>query len=510
MSFIIGDKNNIPNGYTINTSCHASNTLAVVYNHLSNANLFLSSGNVRIGANATNFGDPGTGSKSLVVVIRDNVNTITTYTAAESSNIVITIPTGRVVSNVIFASYGKPTVITTPAAKIDNVGWYISTTTRPTNPANGQIIYNATEGKMEIYHSGYWKDVNDSRQGNYFYRTVITTSYVLGGYKDYTPWKNVNRMVHSTDVCTNLGDQMSIAANYVSGACNLTKAFVWNAANSPGSSNQTTAFTMTTETNANLKDQWNTRKVRADAGTIFNEHWFAYILGGGSADIDVFNLTTETAYKEGAGPLADFGDEVGKYNTTFSGDPNYDYGTSALSGETAGYAYIGDGAGNSTKLTFATKTLQSADPSYGSAFYQNQIEVPGSYYLSQNTANNYGSSNRWALINASNGQQKAINSKLGKGWTGNEGTYNGGYNYRRWNLNTETYLGTITRPIGNSGEENFDMGQNHQYMMGMYDTAQNNRGHKFTYSTETGFELGSGSTRTGVPGGSSGSCSWKG
>jgi len=69
---------------------------------------------------------------------------------------------------------------------------------------------------------------------------------------------------------------------------------------------------------------------------------------------------------------------------------------------------------------------------------------------------------------------------------------------------------TVTRPLQNSGEENYDMGQEHQYCMGMYDGAQNNRGHKFFYTTDTGYELGAGSVRTGIPGGSSGICGWKG
>ena len=506
MAFITGDPNNVPNGYIIG-GCHSLNSMPVVIRHLTNANLYQTSGSVTIGANNANFGsDPCGGTpKSLIVVIRDSANSITTYSAGENSTLTVTIPSNRTVANVIFASYGTPTIVSTPAAKFDANGWYISTTTRPDFPANGQIIYNATEGKMEIYHNGIWKNTKDTRGGDYLYRTVITTSYVLGGYKDGTPWKNVNRMNHSTDIMTNLGDQMSVAANYVSGACNLTKAFVWNTLNTPGSSNVTVGFNMTTEVNAGLSDQWNTRKVRDDAGTIFNQHYFAYIIGGGNADVDVFNLTTETAYKEGGGPIADFGEEVGKYNTTFVGDAGFVYGVGTVSSETAGYAYQGSGAGNSTKLTFSTNTVQSGLPTVILA-----TNTPGSFFLSQNTANVVGSTNRWELVNGSNGQQKGINSKLGRGWTGNEGGYDGGYNYRRWNLNTETLLGTIGRPIGNIGEENYDMGQNWQYMMGMYNGAQNNRGHKFTYATESGYELGSGSTRIGVPGGSSGSCSWKG
>jgi hypothetical protein len=73
-----------------------------------------------------------------------------------------------------------------------------------------------------------------------------------------------------------------------------------------------------------------------------------------------------------------------------------------------------------------------------------------------------------------------------------------------------THERTVARVLTNSGEENFDMGQDHQYCMGMYDGAQNNRGHKWFYSSDSGYELGAGSIRTGVPGGSSAGCVWKG
>ena len=54
------------------------------------------------------------------------------------------------------------------------------------------------------------------------------------------------------------------------------------------------------------------------------------------------------------------------------------------------------------------------------------------------------------------------------------------------------------------------MGQDWQYMISMYDGLQNNRGWKYYYHTDTGWELGSGSLRTGVPGASSGHGAWKG
>lgn len=334
-----------------------------------------------------------------------------------------------------------------------------STAGRPTSPANGQVIYNTSTLTMEIFDGGQWKNVTSQR--SFLLRTIITNGYVLGGYKDTTPWRNVNRMVHATDVMTNLGDQIDTAGAYISGACNLTKAWGWGMTTAwPGTSATGTAFNMSTETTAGGSTNFDMRVARDDLGTVWKEHFYAYIIGGGSADVDVFNMTTEVM-------MGDLGID------SILGSSGEFYAVGGVSDEYAGWAW----GGGATRITFASGVNYAVDT---------------------------------GVVSASNGQQKGINSKVGRGWCGNEGTYNGGYNLRRWNLATETNLGTVAKPIGNTGEENFDMGQGWQYMHGCYDGAQNNRGWKFNYTTETGAELGAGSLRTGVPGGSSGFCAWRG
>ena len=333
-----------------------------------------------------------------------------------------------------------------------------STAGRPASAANGQVIYNTTTQTMEIYDGGDWRNVTSQRP--FKLRTVIVNGYVLAGYKDSSPWRNVNRMVHSTDVMTNLGDQIDTAGAYVSGACNLTKAWGWGMdAGWPGTNTIGVAFNMSTEVSAGQGGNFNMRASRNDLGTLWREHYYAYIIGGGSADVDVFNMTVETM-------MQDLGID------SISGSSEQG-GIGGVSDEWAGWAW-GEAF---TRLSFASGANYRVDT---------------------------------GVVGGSNGQQKGINSKVGRGWMGNEGTYNGGYNLRRWNLATETNLGTVAKPIGNCGEENFDMGQDWQYMHGCYDGAQNNRGWKFNYTTETGSELGAGSTRTGVPGGSSGFCAWRG
>ena len=99
-------------------------------------------------------------------------------------------------------------------------------------------------------------------------------------------------------------------------------------------------------------------------------------------------------------------------------------------------------------------------------------------------------------------------SKLGYAYCGNEGGYNGGYNLRRWNLLTDTNIGTFAKPQPNCGEENFTMGQNHQYMLGNYDGVQNNESWKIVYATDTG-SLPAGLSPTAHAGQSSGHCAWR-
>jgi hypothetical protein len=53
------------------------------------------------------------------------------------------------------------------------------------------------------------------------------------------------------------------------------------------------------------------------------------------------------------------------------------------------------------------------------------------------------------------------------------------------------------------------MGQDHQYMLGMYNGAQNNIAWKFMYASESGAQGGASMEPKGKPGASSGHCSWR-
>lgn len=346
------------------------------------------------------------------------------------------------------------------ATEIGSSGVKVHTaSSAPGSPQAGQIYWDTTDGQMKLYDGSRWNVVN--RDTDFLLRHIITTGFVAGGYQSSSPWTNVNELSHATDICVDRGNVLTLAGAYVTGACSLTQGWVFGVDGTwPGNTTSTTKYNLWTITGSAGTAM---RHARNDAHCHFKEHQMAWIWAGGNANADVLNLSNDSMYTTDQG-----------INAPTAGDA---YQTSAAghSGENHGYGWWGTNGG--TKLSFGTGTSAT-----------------------------FASTNSGGIT----GQQKGISTKLDKGYGGNEGNYSGGYNFRRMDYTTDTVTATVTRPLANTGEENFDMGQQHQYAMGTYDGAQNNRGHKFFYATDSGYELGAGSIRTGVPGGSSAHCHWRG
>ena len=99
-------------------------------------------------------------------------------------------------------------------ASIDGGGVdYPQLASNPSSPVAGQVYYNTTQKELRQYDGQYWQQVAIG-DGGYKYRKVITRSYVMCGYKSGTPYNNANKMVHSTDVMTNLGNTMAYSTSY--------------------------------------------------------------------------------------------------------------------------------------------------------------------------------------------------------------------------------------------------------------------------------------------------------
>lgn len=296
-------------------------------------------------------------------------------------------------------------------------------------------------------------------------RQIITTGYVAAGYKSSSPWRNVNSMNHSSDTTTNHGDLLQQVANYSSGAHNRDNAFIWACGGAhPTTSGYTSCFNMRNNTTLTKTSGMDTLTTE-DSATMQDHDGYGitrYAWQNGkqsSAIIQRFNLTTE----QSAGTIASSFEQT-RASAHFS--------------EFWGY-WWGDNPQNSTgrrRFTFSTETESTINFEVGE-----------------------------------HSQQQGQSTKIGVAWAGNEGSYNGGYNFRKTNYTTESLVGTMAKPIGNSGEENLDMGQDHAYMLGMYDGVQNNRAWRWNFATDSGFELGASGqpSAPGIDGRSSGHGYWR-
>ena len=343
-------------------------------------------------------------------------------------------------------------------------------TQRPSSPDTGSLFLetSASGSAVMVYKGtnnsdGGWHVLgNENRKElpQFFYRNIINYAYTAGGYINSSPWKTVHRTTASTDQTVNVGDLLDYPSSYSSGACSKTILFMWSV-NTDGTWKSattvadtfTSAVNMVTETNYAHQTKFDLANARDNLGTVFQETEFAWMFGGSVATVEKFNLTNESMYA----------------NTWSSITSSL--GCSAFSDLNWGYVY---GSESGVKIQFATDTIFAAQ--------------------------------QWAP----SGQQKGISSKLGFGFCGNEGTYNGGYNLRTWYLANESNIGTVSKPHANCGEENFTMGQDWQYMIGCYDgTGQTNNSWKFTYATRTGSENPSGLAPTAHAGQSSGHFGWR-
>lgn len=260
----------------------------------------------------------------------------------------------------------------------------------------------------------------------WLYRQIITTCYMVGGYKDNQLWNNGNRFPRATETCTNLGDGCVDNFHYKPGGCGTNRGYVLNG-------NSTTAFNLRTE--AKITGIAAPGYAVSNAGMLFTpDRNKLYYDGEGIDDFLKFNIPTE-AY------------------STLSTTGNNGH-CSGVSGENKGLWWFGSPTTAGAAVNFATETRSTI-----------------------------------GMIGSAHGQQKGLSAKTGFGYGSNEGDYAGGNNHRKINITAETYT-TITKMKSNSGEENFVMTQDNGYMLGHYgDGGQNNTCARIVYATNAGATL---------------------
>lgn len=325
----------------------------------------------------------------------------------------------------------------------------------PSSPSTGtqyisphRIYYYDSSGSWSA--QGNTQTTNPAFVNPYKYRTIYTHGYVLGGYKDASPWKNANRTIHATDITTNLGDKLDYGASYANGGFSDYNAYVYGVADSfSGGSYYTTSMSMVTESNRTHDSNWDTKTYRDDTGVMINSNNTIAYITATSTDTDKHNYVTEIMMVAGSAPAGPTGGSS--------------YGNVASwMGETKGWIWASGGA----NFTFSTETWSSGGTTVGT-----------------------------------DGWGKALSSKHGWAYVKNGG--NCVTSAYKLNDTTGSQLNTSLN-FDYAGEENYQMGQNWGYCLGHYNGAQNVNTYKVNYVTDAYTFLGSDAQPKGHAGMSSG------
>lgn len=265
---------------------------------------------------------------------------------------------------------------------------------------------------------------------------IITHGFCAGGYKNSSPWRNVNLTVHSTDTSSNLGDIMSDAAAYTDGG-NSDYYFYVFAIGTPGlgAFNTTWSLNMSTQASRGTNASWAMTVARDDLATLVDYQHAGgkiYSVGGGSAVTDRFVMATETSSTANLPP-----------NSGSSGNVS-----ACFEGQFRGFSNV---AGTTQQFVWATETYSA-----------------------------------WAATGSPDGWGKAMGSFKTRGYA-KDGSFDNG-TMRRYSDIDGTSQATIGVQV--AAEENLQMGQNKGYCLGHYNGAQNNNTYKVSYSSDTSTNLG--------------------
>lgn len=349
----------------------------------------------------------------------------------------------------------------------------ISSSTPSGTPAEGSEWWDPDDTKLYKYvgirtgeaaGTSLWRSMSSDsgnvhiQAGSFKYKHIYAQSYTCAGYKDGSPWKNVNRTIHATAITSNLGDRFDRTQSYCDGGWDDVGEIAYghgmgNA--NGGSHNYTSSYNMRTD--AGLGGAANMTHARADCGVAVDmDNRTGYIAGGGNSTITKIAYTTNT----------------GVTGTSVAGGNGGAMSSGAMS-QHKGWFNI-----NTTPITitFSTDSISS-----------------------------------WSRSQASTGCQKMLSSKNGYFLAGRAGGCGSDSGWDEWDDSTGSHRWHGAKLGGVMGEENFSMGQDIGWMMGQYNGVQNNNAFSWTYASRTGVVLGAAGMPKGHDGMSSGfGCSRKG
>jgi hypothetical protein len=362
----------------------------------------------------------------------------------------------------------------------------------PTAADRGTMLYNNGV-------KGYWNYPGNptSAVGSGFeFRSVLTHGYLAGGYKGANPWRSVNKTWHSTDVTIYCGEQLEHAVAYQEGYNSDYNGYVTGAGGSNDDGGGTQATTSLRTVSCNL----HTGNGRSRGEDTYSP---AATFGFGSG-----------ANESGSAISQGTGDQSISVLGGWNGSQERNSGAAATN-QIGQNGYVGGGsnaAGAATttnKLHFGTEIMYSTTASPAGGFSSGIGGQNGAFWSFSGTKRYMTFSNdtynAWTSSASADGWGKFLSTKKGFHY-GSVGTSSVHANQIKFSDVTQTDIGSAWAKIRPYAEENCQMGQEHGYVLGHHDGAQNNHTIKYNYSTDAQTTLGALAMPKGHYGQSSGVC----
>jgi hypothetical protein len=426
------------------------------------------------------------------------------------------------------------------AFKVGSVSYYPGIYNTPTTTDIGAMLVNNGSNSYFAYPG----NTANTPQGSALqYRSLFTHGYVAGGYKGSSPWRNVNKTWHATDITFNVGEQLDRAMAYGDGTFSDFNAYVHGTINSySGASNHTSSYNLHTGIARQKGMQvWDYNATSTAAGSLnTGTAFYRPTNAGAGAGDGLFGSATLPFGYIGTNPAGDglgvtygaaatwstgstTGSAVTEANATDStikwaqGVGGWDtsvaydfHGCASDQMNQVGYIF-GGGTNIVNRLHFPTEIMYTTTNAPVTASMTTCVFGANVAYVNFdsnhqifNFANQTFSSWNNTSGSSTNGQSawnKAVSSKLGQHYiTVGDSIY-------KISDATGNTLSTFSKSYTSASEENGEMGQSWGYFLGNYNGQQNNQTMKIQYLSDVCTSLGFASMPKGHFGMSSAACS---
>lgn len=363
---------------------------------------------------------------------------------------------------------------------------------------------NADSTGAPLYNDGttaFWSYPGEAHivaGAGWRYRTILTHGFIAAGYKGYTPWRSVNKTWHATDTTFYVGENLDRAGAYLDGCFSDLNAYVYGTSHTwSGSAAHTSSYSLH---NGTSRSQNNDNFTAFGSGTAPYGYIGNNPASDGLAYGDQAGLASSPPTSPGTGG---WGMSVNRVN----------HGCASTQINQAGYVFGGT-SNVTSKHHFPTEVMYTTTTSpvtWGATCAtggQTRAYIGGgtstAYLYTMAYSNDAFTTWSWPAGVTTDGVNKALMTKYGHFYFGRD-TNTSTAQYK-FSDSTTSYMASLTK-LGSFGEENYQMGQDWGYMIGMFNGQQSNWTVKYTYSNDAMATLGFAAQPKGHYGTSSGCCS---